>query len=76
MEDTMKRYFMEYESDRIVCQSNHHIFGFASSLKTAKGYIGRCRRTCADQHPRNFRVYDTLGEAPEGCHVPCVYSEN
>lgn len=71
----MKRYCMEYESNRIICQSNQHVFGFASSIKTAKGYISRCRREYAKDNPRNFRIYDTQAEVPENEHVPCVYSE-
>lgn len=71
----MKRYFMEYESDRILCGSTTHVYGFASSLKTAKGYISRCRKDYPQENPRNFRIYDTWGDAPEGEHVPCVYAE-
>jgi len=71
----MKRYYMEYESDQIVCRSNRHTYGSASTLKTAKGYISRCRREHAEENPRNFRIYDIEGEAAEDEHVPCVYSE-
>lgn len=71
----MKRFFMEYESDKKVCGDYNHIYGFASTLKTAKSYIGRCRRDYADENPRNFRVYDTEGECEENGHVPCVYCE-
>ncbi len=71
----MKRYFMEYESDQKVCGGYNHVYGFASTLKTAKSYIQKCRKTDAQHHPRNFRIYDTLGEcAPDG-YVPCVYQE-
>lgn len=72
----MKRYFMEYVSDRKVCGSYSHIFAFASSFKTAKGYISRCRKLNAKDNPRNFCIYDTWADAPEGQHVPCVYQEN
>lgn len=71
----MKRYYMEYESDEIVCRSNRHFFGSASTLKTAKGYISRCRREYAKDNPRNFRIYDVLADVAEDEHVPCVYSE-
>lgn len=71
----MKRYFMEYDSNRKMGGSYSHIWGFASTIKTAKGYIGRCKKQNAEYNPRNFRIYDTLGDAPEGQHVPCVYSE-
>lgn len=72
----MKRYFMEYDSDRKVCGSYSHIWGFASTIKTAKSYISRCKKRDAEHNPRNFRIYDTWGDAPEGEHVPCVYHED
>ena len=72
----MKRYFMEYESDRKVCGDYSHVYGFASTIKTAKSYIQKCRKTEAKYNPRNFRIYDTLGECAAGEHVPCVYQEN
>ncbi len=73
----MKRYFMEYESDRVVCGSNQHVYGNASSLKTAKGYISHAKKTQAEYNPRNFRIYDTWGDIdPETNHVPCVYTED
>ena len=74
--DLMKRYFMEYESDRVICRSNVHIYGFASSLKTAKGYISKCKKFYAEYNPRNFKIYDTYGECASDEHVPCVYFEN
>lgn len=70
-----KRYFVEYESDRIICRSNVHEYGRANSLKTAKGYISRIKKNYADENPRNFRIYDIYGECGENEHVPCVYSE-
>lgn len=72
----MKRYFMEYDSDKKVCGSYSHIFGFTNSIETAKGYIRRCRKGYADSNPRNFRIYDTWADVPEGEHVPCVYQED
>lgn len=72
----MKRYFMEYESDRVICGATSHVYGFASSIKTAKSYIGKCRKQEAEHNPRNFRIYDTQGDAPENEHVPCVYHED
>lgn len=71
----MKRYFTEYESDKIICQSNKHIAGFASTIKTAKSYISRVRKREAEYNPRNFKVYDTCGECEENEHVPSVYEE-
>ena len=71
----MKRYFLEYESDRKVCGDHSHIYGFASTLKTAKSYINRCKKEDIEYNPRNFRIYDTCGECRENAHVPCVYHE-
>lgn len=71
----MKRYFMEYESDKKVCGDNSHVYGFASTLKTAKSYISRCRKTDAQNNPRNFRIYDTWGDCAPDEHVPCVCQE-
>ena len=70
----MKRYYMQYDSDQIVCGSNEHTYGFASSLKTARAYISRCRREMSEYNPRNFRIYDAYGEVDQEIgHVPCVY---
>ena len=70
----MKRYFMEYESDRTVCKTNRHTWGAASSLRTAKQYITKCRKALANENPRNFRIYDTYTESNE-C-AKCVYMED
>ena len=71
----MKRYFMEYESDRKVCGDYSHVYGFASTLKTAKSYISKCRKTYAEYNRRNFRIYDTQGECGTEEHAPFVYQE-
>ena len=72
----MKRYFVSHKSDKVVCRSNEHTYGFASTLKTAKNYISRIRKQEAEYHPRNFRIYDSYADVnPETNHVPCVYSE-
>ena len=55
----MKRYYIEYESDEIVCGSNRHHYGYASTVKTAKDYIRRCRKSDAKHNPRNFKIFDT-----------------
>ena len=72
----MKQFFMQYESDRIVCGSNKHEWGCrASSLATAKGYIRRCRKEKAAENPRNFRIFDSWADVdPSTNYVPCVYS--
>ena len=70
----MKRYYMCYDSDQIVCGSNEHVYGFASSLKTAKQYINRCCKEKAEYNPHNFRIYDTYSDLdPKTGYVPCVY---
>ena len=72
----MKRYFVEFESDRIICRSNNHEYGRANSLKTAKGYISRIKKAFAEDNPRNIRIYDSWGDVdPNTNFVPCVYSE-
>lgn len=72
----MKRYFMIYESDRVICGSKDHTYGSAKQLKTAKAYISRCREKCAMDNPRNFRIYDILSDIdPETGFVRCVYQE-
>ena len=70
----MKRFYVEFESDKVVCGKNSRIYGYANSLNTAKRYIKECRLQDAN-NPRNFRIYDTLGDCEEDEHVPCVYSE-
>lgn len=73
----MKRYSMQYESDQIVCRSNDHIWGNASSIKTCKQYINRARKVMAEYNPRNFRIYDHYADVdPETDYVPCVYQED
>lgn len=72
----MKRYFMMYESDRIICGTNDHLYGYASSLKTAKAYIPRCKELFASYNPRNFRIYDSYGDIQADTNfVPCVHQE-
>ena len=71
------QYFMRYESDKITCGKNDHFYGHASTIKTAKQYIRKCRKELAQDNPRNFRIYDSFAEVdPETNHVPCVYQED
>lgn len=71
-----KQYFIEYESDRKICGSYNHPGGNASSVKSAKSTIRNIRSQLANDNPRNFRVYDSLGEVDESTNfVPCVYCE-
>ena len=73
----VKQYFVRYESDKVVCGSNDHPAGAASSLKSAKAVIRSIRKNYAEQNPRNFRVYDTWAELdPATNHTPIIYSEN
>ena len=72
-----KRYFMMYDSDEVVCQSTTHIYGNASTVKTAKAYIGKCRKAMAKHNPRNFRIFDSDADIdPATDYVPCVYQED
>lgn len=71
-----KQYFVEYESDRMVCRSCVHQAGNASTINGCKSIIRRIRKEYAELHPRNFKVYDTFGEVdPITNFVPCVYTE-
>ena len=71
-----KQYFVEYESDRMICGSYRHHGGNASTIKSAKTIIRSIRSQMAASNPRNFRIYDSLGEIDEITDfVPCVYFE-
>lgn len=70
-----KRYFMKYESDERICGSYSHVYGGASTIKTAKSYISRCKKAEAEYNPRNFRIYDSWGKPGADGYVPCVYQE-
>lgn len=73
----MKQYYLQYESDRVICGSNDHEWGRASTVKTARGYISKVRKTLHSENPRNFRIYDAFGEVePTTNHAPCVYQED
>ena len=77
----MKRYSLHYESDERNPFSNigeyEHIYGNASTIKTAKQYISRVRKTEARHNPRNFRIYDHFADVdPSTDYVPCVYHED
>lgn len=73
----MKRYSMQYTSDEIVCRSNNHEYGMASTIKTCKQYISRCKKNKAQFNPRNFRIYDHYADVdPVTNYVPCVYQED
>ena len=73
----MKRYYMRYESDKVICGSHDHFWANANTLNGAKKYIKRCRESVAADNPRNFRIYDTEGalDSKTGV-VPCVYRED
>lgn len=78
----MKRYYLEYDSDKINYSQyredfrHSHFYGYASTIKRAKGYIREVKERYADQNPRNFRVYDGYGDIdPETNFVYCVYHE-
>ena len=73
----MKQYSMQYESDRVTCGSHNHMWASASSIKTAKQYISKCRQEKALDNPRNFRIFDHYADVdPETGFVPCIYRED
>lgn len=79
MSKSYYRYFVRYESDKVVCGSNDHMLCNASSIKSAKAAIRieRQKEYIAAYNPRNFRVYDCWADVdPETQHVPCVYQED
>lgn len=80
--ENMKRYYLEYDSDKINYSQYRedfrysHFYGYASTIKRARGYIREVKERYADQNPRNFRVYDGYGDIdPETNFVYCVYHE-
>ena len=77
----MKQYSMQYESDQRNPFSNigeyEHFYGYASTIKTAKQYIRKCRKEEAQYNPRNFRIYDHWADVdPATDYVPYVYQED
>lgn len=73
----MKQYSMRYESDKVVCGSNDHVWAMASTIKTARQYISECKKVDAQYNPRNFRIYDHYANVDEKTgFVPCVYQED
>ena len=75
-----KRYFLEYESDKVICGSNKHYDYRANSIKTLKSAIKKVRKEEAEYNPRNFVIYDSDGELEYNEqkgheHVPAVYEE-
>lgn len=71
-----KQYFVEYESDRMICGSYIHTAGMASTIKSAKSIIRNVRKNRAEYNPRNFKVFDSFADIDsETNHVPCVYEE-
>lgn len=73
----MKQYSMQYESDQVCFGTNNHEWAMASTIKTAKQYISRCRKAEAEKHPRNFRIYDHWADVdPVTGYVPVVYHED
>lgn len=76
-----KRYFLEYESDKVICGSNIHNDGWrANAIKTLKSAIKKIRKEEAENNPRNFVIYDSDGELEYNPqkgheHAPAVYCE-
>lgn len=68
-----KRYYVRYESDKIVCGSNDHHYSNFNKKDVA---IFAARQILqsgdfADENPRNVRVYDTC--TPEGDSAKIVW---
>ena len=71
-----KQYFVEFESDQIVCGSNVHMASNASSIKSAKSIIKNIRKEYQNDNPRNFKVFDSWADVDSSTNfVPCVYEE-
>ena len=79
----MKRYEVHFSGNRdhsgcmpaeSILPYDDEVYGRASSLKTAKGYIARLRLECASMNPHSIRIYDMYADKPyaEGC----VYQED
>lgn len=72
-----KRYPVIFESDKNVCGTRDHVYGYASALRTAKAYIARCLKDFSYERPKNFRIYDSWTDVdPETGRAPCVYRED
>lgn len=72
----MKQYSVYYESNEMVCRSNDHFYGYASSIKTARSYIGRIKKNYSKYNPRNFRIYDQWADVEDDEPIPCIYQED
>lgn len=61
-----KRYYVRYESDKIVCGSNDHHYSNFNKKEVAILAAKQILRSgdFTDENPRNVRVYDTY--TPEG----------
>lgn len=70
-----KRYFLEYESDKVICGSNKHHGYQANAIKTLKSAIKKVRKDEAEYNPRNFVIYDSDADIGWHEHVPAVYKE-
>ena len=69
-----KRFFVRYESDKMICGNYNHFGGNASTIKSAKSIINSIKRELVADNPRRFRVYDTESEIDESTNfVQCVY---
>ncbi|MBR5487583.1 MAG: minor capsid protein [Phascolarctobacterium sp.] len=68
-----KRYFLEYESDKVICGSNKHYDYRAASIKTLKSAIKKVRKEEAEYNPRNFVIYDSDGELARKVYTDGYY---
>ena len=70
-----KRYYIRYESDKVVCRSNEHTYCNASTLKTACNIAKRIKKELATENARNIRVYDLMQDDENG-HAQAVFTVN
>ena len=68
-----KQFYLTYETDKVVCGSNEHFYGNASSIKTAQAYISRIRKEYASENPKNFKIFDCWTDCGEPAKL--VYEE-
>lgn len=71
----MKQYSVYYESDQMICNSFDHFYGWTTSMRTARSYIGRIKKIYSKYNPRNFRIYDHSAEVEDDEDIPCVFHE-
>ena len=64
MRKTAKRYYIQYEDNKMVCGKYTHTYCNASTLKSAKTIASKIKQTV--DNARNIRVYDTETDDSNG----------